>query len=76
MQHLSLTFVTLLRQGDKILLGHRLHPLHMKDQWSCPGGRLEAHEDLMQGALRELREGLGIDIKPEDVEGYRIVQHQ
>jgi 8-oxo-dGTP pyrophosphatase MutT (NUDIX family) len=38
-------------------------------QWALPGGRLEAGESPEHGALRELREELGLSIEPDHVLG-------
>jgi 8-oxo-dGTP pyrophosphatase MutT (NUDIX family) len=38
-------------------------------QWALPGGRCDAGETQIQGALRELREELGLDLADDDVLG-------
>ncbi|HET6965328.1 MAG TPA: CoA pyrophosphatase [Acidimicrobiales bacterium] len=38
-------------------------------QWALPGGRLEAGETPLDGALRELREEVGLDLGPEALLG-------
>jgi 8-oxo-dGTP pyrophosphatase MutT (NUDIX family) len=38
-------------------------------QWALPGGRCDAGEAQIQGALRELREELGLDLAPDAVLG-------
>ena len=38
-------------------------------QWALPGGRCDAGETQIQSALRELREELGLDLKPDAVIG-------
>jgi 8-oxo-dGTP pyrophosphatase MutT (NUDIX family) len=38
-------------------------------QWALPGGRCDAGETQIQGALRELREELGLDLAPDVVLG-------
>ena len=38
-------------------------------QWALPGGRLDAGEDAMTAALRELQEEVGLQLTPDDVLG-------
>jgi len=38
-------------------------------QWALPGGRCDAGETQVQSALRELREEVGLDLKPDAVLG-------
>jgi 8-oxo-dGTP pyrophosphatase MutT (NUDIX family) len=38
-------------------------------QWALPGGRCDAGETPVAGALRELHEELGLELKPDDVLG-------
>ena len=39
------------------------------NQWALPGGRCDEGETPVQGALRELHEELGFELKPADVLG-------
>jgi 8-oxo-dGTP pyrophosphatase MutT (NUDIX family) len=39
------------------------------NQWALPGGRCDDGETPVQGALRELHEELGLELRPEDVLG-------
>lgn len=38
-------------------------------QWALPGGRLDAGESVIEGALRETQEEVGLDLGPEHVLG-------
>jgi 8-oxo-dGTP pyrophosphatase MutT (NUDIX family) len=38
-------------------------------QWALPGGRCDADETAIAGALRELHEELGLELAPDDVLG-------
>jgi 8-oxo-dGTP pyrophosphatase MutT (NUDIX family) len=40
-----------------------------RGQWALPGGRCDAGETTIEAALRELREELGLEPRPEDVLG-------
>lgn len=50
----------LVRDGT-ILLQHRAPWVHNGDTWGIPGGALDSHEMILEGAKREAREELGID---------------
>jgi ADP-ribose pyrophosphatase YjhB (NUDIX family) len=47
-------------------IGMRRHP----GQWALPGGRLDAGEEPLDAALRELEEELGLRLEPEGVVGW------
>jgi 8-oxo-dGTP pyrophosphatase MutT (NUDIX family) len=51
--------------GEEVLLQHRAVWSHHGDTWGTPGGALHAGEPAHVGALREVREELGL--LPDDV---------
>jgi 8-oxo-dGTP pyrophosphatase MutT (NUDIX family) len=51
--------------GPELLLQHRAEWSHHGGTWGTPGGALHADESPERGALREVREELGLD--PHDV---------
>jgi 8-oxo-dGTP pyrophosphatase MutT (NUDIX family) len=51
--------------GPEVLLQHRAHWSHHGGTWGTPGGALHVDEDPADGALREVREELGL--VPDDV---------
>jgi 8-oxo-dGTP pyrophosphatase MutT (NUDIX family) len=67
--------VALVDAGDgsgetALLLTRRASGLRAhSSQWALPGGRCDAGETPMMGALRELHEELGLELGPEDVLG-------
>src|SRR5215468_11387640 len=57
-------------EGTAFLLTRRASGLRAhRAQWALPGGRCDAGETQEQSALRELREELGLDLKPDAVLG-------
>ena len=55
----------------KVLLGkRRVEPF--KDWWDIPGGFLEAGEDPIEGARREVQEELGVDINIQGLLGMFV----
>src|SRR3978361_2428389 len=53
--------------GTALLLTLRASGLRAhSSQWALPGGRCDAGETPVAGALRELHEELGLELKPDD----------
>lgn len=59
-------------KDNKVLLGKRnddakkaSSDLHGEGTWTMPGGKLDFHETLKDGAQRELFEEIGVKINPE-----------
>ena len=57
----------ILEQAGKILLGLRQNTGYYDGWYSVPAGHIEAGELPIAGLIRETKEEIGIDIKPEDV---------
>jgi 8-oxo-dGTP pyrophosphatase MutT (NUDIX family) len=56
--------------GTALLLTRRASGLRAhSSQWALPGGRCDAGETPVAGALRELHEELGLELKPDSVLG-------
>ena len=49
--------------GTWVLLQHRAAWVHLGDTWSVPGGALHEDEPAVDGALREVVEEAGIDLR-------------
>ena len=57
-------------EGTGLLLTRRAAGLRAhRSQWALPGGRCDEGETPVAGALRELREELGLELGPDDVLG-------
>ncbi len=61
-------------KNNKVLLGKRhddaekaSSDLHGEGTWTMPGGKLDFHETLINGAIRELGEEIGVNLKKEDL---------
>lgn len=66
--------IMLLKDG-KVLLGKRhddagkaSSDLHGEGTWTMPGGKLDFHETLIDGALRELAEEIGVKLPKESLD--------
>lgn len=55
----------LLYRRGAILLQHRAPWVHNGDTWGIPGGARDSHESVMESAIREAVEEIGID--PEEI---------
>ena len=51
----------LLVRDKKVLLQHRAPWVHNGDTWGIPGGARDSHESIIQAALREAQEEIGIE---------------
>lgn len=61
-------------KDNKVLLGKRhddagkaSSDLHGEGTWTMPGGKLDFHETLKDGACREIFEEIGVKVIPEDL---------
>ncbi len=73
LRHAAVALVVVRNPGaDDACVLLTLRPRHLNrhsGQFALPGGRLDAGETPQQGALRELHEELGLELKPQDVLG-------
>jgi 8-oxo-dGTP pyrophosphatase MutT (NUDIX family) len=58
--------VMVVRDDDKVLLAHRLD----NGMWAIPGGGAEQGSSFADTALSELREEVGLDADPSDLEAF------
>jgi len=68
----NLLFVT---EGGKVLLIRKKRGLG-QGKINGPGGKLDPGEDVLDSAVREVREELLIEVKPEDCEQMGILRFQ
>lgn len=58
----------MIKDGNKILLGHRCDNykdtggIHEPGSWTLPGGKQEYNETVLEGAAREVKEETNLDI--------------
>lgn len=63
----------LIRDGDKILLGHRAKNMkdtggiYEPDTWTIPGGKQEYDETIFEGAIREVKEETNLCVEELDI---------
>jgi 8-oxo-dGTP diphosphatase len=63
-----------IRRGGRVLLTRRPPGGPLGLQWEFPGGKIEPDETVAEALVRELREELGIAVRPLDV--LEVVRHE
>jgi len=56
------------RKDGKLLFGRRLNTGYMDGLWGFPSGHLEKNESLVEALAREMKEEVGVTVRPDDVE--------
>ena len=54
-------------QGGNVLLLRRFNTGYADGNYSVPAGHLEGDETVVQAAIREVREEVGVALRPDDV---------
>ncbi|GHG47917.1 NUDIX hydrolase [Streptomyces griseocarneus] len=68
--------VLLHRTDGRVLLLRRAGEVYASGLLAPPGGHLEDGETLVEGALREVGEEVGVGIAPADLEFCHLVHHR
>ncbi len=66
----------LLRRDGKILLTERANTGYADGQLCPPSGHLEEGESVIDGAIRETREEVGVILQPDDLHCTHVVHHR
>ena len=64
----------ILRKGPEVLLVKRHNTDWASGQWNFPGGLLEEHETLLNAAIRETLEEVGVHVNPSSFELVHVLQ--
>jgi 8-oxo-dGTP pyrophosphatase MutT (NUDIX family) len=72
----SVNAYLVLRRGDEVLLHLRQNTGYSDGMWSLIAGHVEDTESATLGMIREAKEEIGIDIKPEDLQVVHIIHRQ
>lgn len=72
MSHLFQVAVSafIIRNGRLLLLKRREDDDFLPGYWEVPGGKIEEHESIEEGAVRETQEEAGIEVSIGKVFGY------
>jgi len=63
--HLRVVAAALFDAQGRVLIAQRPEGKHMAGWWEFPGGKVAAGESDTQALIRELREELGVETRPE-----------
>lgn len=75
--HSVVDVMVLLRRDDgKVLLTERANTGYADGQLCPPGGHLEDGETVTEGALRETREEIGVEIDPKDLTFAHVLHYR
>ncbi|MEQ9447016.1 MAG: 8-oxo-dGTP diphosphatase MutT [Rhodospirillaceae bacterium] len=75
MKVVTVVAAALMNERDEILLTQRPQGKAMAGLWEFPGGKLEDGETPEQALSRELKEELGLTLKPDTFTPYTFVSH-
>lgn len=70
----SAIFVALLDKEGRVLLQRRARTGFMDGRYDLPSGHIEKDESVLNAAIRELEEEVGITVRPEDLRLWHINQ--
>ncbi len=65
---------TILKKDTQVLLVKRRNTDWAAECWNFPGGLLEEHETLMQAAIRETQEEVGVTVDQKDFNLVHVLQ--
>jgi 8-oxo-dGTP diphosphatase len=71
---LRVVAAALLDATGRVLLTERPVGKHMAGFWEFPGGKVDAHESDADAIVRELREELGVEVRP--LREVAMLQHE
>ncbi|MBD3273263.1 NUDIX domain-containing protein [Candidatus Dependentiae bacterium] len=63
----------MLRKGNKIILGKRIKNGWGNGEYTLPGGKLDGQETIRQACAREVKEELGVLVKPQDIKVLHVM---
>ena len=75
MRNLLVVAAALINEKNEVLLAQRPEGKRLAGKWEFPGGKVEEGESPEVALARELKEELGIDVAPHDLEPFWFLSH-
>ncbi|MFD6419952.1 methyltransferase domain-containing protein [Streptomyces sp. NPDC060194] len=66
----------ILRRGDEVLLARRANTGYADGLLHAPSGHVEDGEDVREAVIREAREEIGVELRPDEVRTALVMQHR
>ena len=73
--YIGSSYLFLIKDG-KILLQRRFQTGFQDGNYGVPAGHLDGNETAREGCAREIKEEIGIEISPEDLEVVHVMQRK
>jgi ADP-ribose pyrophosphatase YjhB (NUDIX family) len=73
--YIGSSYLFLIKDGE-ILLQRRFQTGFMDGYYGVPAGHLDGNETAREGCAREIREEVGITVKPEDLEVVQVMHRK
>jgi len=74
-QHPHIASYVILRKGDKVAFVYRTNTGWMNEFYGLPSGKIETGESFVEGAIREAKEEVGVDIKEVNL-SHALTMHR
>jgi len=71
-KHVASSYLILIKD-NKVLLQRRFNTGYEDGNYGLPAGHVEKAESFTQGVIREIKEEIGIDLKPEDLKVIHVM---
>lgn len=75
MKILLVVAAVLINSKGEVLLAQRPEGKRLAGKWEFAGGKIEDGEPPESALVRELREELGIEVQPENLENFWFLSH-